>query len=142
MIWGASIEREGGGSLERGVGALEVGADVVKGPLSMVFKDGSAVVFPDNFNPFQEKGAVSGGSGVSASSLEGSDSGLVGEDHFLEKDFSKLTEFSRFLGMPVEWFKEEIWPMLRKLRKKAGGGTPSKGNKEEICVFFSFRKET
>ena len=74
------FEREGRYSLEQGLGALEVGADVVKGPLSMVFKDGSAVVFPDNFNPFQERGAVLRGSGVSASSFEGSDSGLVGED--------------------------------------------------------------
>ena len=121
------FEREGRYSLEQGLGALEVGADIVKGPLSMVFKDGSAVVFPDNFNPFQERGAVLRGSGVSASSFEGSDSGLVGEDLSLEKGFSKLTDFSRFLGMPVEGFEEETWSKLRTLRKKVGGGNPSKG---------------
>ncbi|RVW53588.1 hypothetical protein CK203_068938 [Vitis vinifera] len=121
------FEREGRYSLEQALGVLEVGADVVKGPLSMVFKDGSAVVFPDNFNPFQERGAVLRGSGVSASSFEGSDSGLVGEDLSLEKGFSKLTDFSRFLGMPVEGFEEETWLKLRKLRKKVGGGNPSKG---------------
>nr|CAN70289.1 hypothetical protein VITISV_019344 [Vitis vinifera] len=37
-----------GGSPEWEEGALEVRADAVKGPLSMVLQDGSEVVFPEN----------------------------------------------------------------------------------------------
>lgn len=126
------FEREWGGSLERGLGALETGADVAKRPLSMVFKGGSAVVFLDNFNPFQERGVVSGGNGVSACPFEGSDGGLIGEDISLEKEFSKLIDFSKFLGMLVDGFEEEIWSMLRKLRKKVGGGNLSIGRKKKL----------
>ena len=37
-----------GGSPEWEEGALEVRADIVKGPSSMVLQDGSEVVFPEN----------------------------------------------------------------------------------------------
>lgn len=127
------LEREGGGSMERGLGALETRADVANRPLFMVFKGGSAVVFLDNFNPFQEKGAVSGGNGVSSYPFEGSDGGLIGEDISLEKEFSKLIDFSRFLGMSVDGFEEEIRSMLRKLRKKVRGGNLSKGRKKKLA---------
>ena len=101
------IERGGEGFSELGGGASEIVADTVKGPLSMVFQDGSAVVFPKNFSPIQESGVVLGGNAALVSTQEGSSGGLVGEDPLSNKDFTKLTEFSRFLGMRIEDLKKK-----------------------------------
>ena len=101
------MERGGEGFSEPGGGASEIVADTVKGPLSMVFQDGSAVVFPKNFSPIQESGVVLGGNAAVVSTQEGSSSGLVGEDPLSNKDFTKLTEFSRFLGMRIEGLKKK-----------------------------------
>lgn len=51
---------------------------------------------------------------------------LDSEDPLLDWDFSKLVDFSKFLGLLVKGFEEEIWILLRKLRIKFGHGTLSK----------------
>ena len=53
------------------------------------------------------------------------------EDLLLDKDFTKLANFSRFLGMPIEGFEVEIWTLVKKLRTKSRCGTPSRGWKKK-----------
>lgn len=65
------IEQGGEVFSEPGGGASEIVADTVKGPLSMVFQDGSAVVFPKNFSPIQESRVVLGGNAASVSTKRG-----------------------------------------------------------------------
>ena len=75
------IQKLWGGSPEWEEGALEVRAESVKGPLSMVLQDGSKVVFLEN-----------------ASS---------GEDLPSDKELSNFKDFSRFFGMPIEGCEEK-----------------------------------
>lgn len=65
------IEQGGEVFSEPGGGASEIVADTVKGPLSMVFQDGSAAVFPKNFSPIQESRVVLGGNAASVSTKRG-----------------------------------------------------------------------
>lgn len=67
--------------------------------------------------------------------------GLDCEDSLLDNDFTKQAEFSKFLGMPIEGFEEEIWALLRKLRKKLRRGTPSKGQKKIPLSSSLFERE-
>lgn len=89
----------------------------------------------------QESGVVLEDNGASASNQEGGFNGLDCEDSLLDNDFTKQAEFSKFLGMPIEGFEEEIWALLRKLRKKLRRGTPSKGQKKIPLSSSLFERE-
>ena len=81
------IQKLWGGSPEREEGVLEVRAETVKGPLSMVLQDGSEVVFPENAS--------------------------YGEDLPFDKELSNFKDFSRFLGMLVKGCEEKIVLLLK-----------------------------
>nr|CAN68371.1 hypothetical protein VITISV_002005 [Vitis vinifera] len=99
-------EKVRGGSTEWEGSALKIVAKALKGPLSMILQDGLEVVFPENIS--------------------------LGEDLLFDKEFSKFKEFSRFLGMSVEGCEEEIWSMMRKLRKKADDRGLNNGEKRKL----------
>ena len=105
-------EKVRGGSTEWEGSALKIVAKALKGPLSMILQDGLEVVFPENIS--------------------------LGEDLLFDKEFSKFKEFSRFLRMSVEGCEEEIWSMMRKLRKKADDRSPSKGRKKKSVSVSRF----
>lgn len=111
----AIIQKLWEGSPEWEEGALEVRAESVKGPLSMVLQDGSEVVFLEN-----------------ASS---------GEDLPSDKELSNFKDFSRFLGMSVEGCEEKIVLLLKKLKKMVGGGTPSRKRKKKAISASRFERE-
>lgn len=45
------------------------------------------------------------------------------------------------MGMLVDGFEEEIWSMLRKPRKKVGGGNPSRERKKNLVSSSRFERE-
>lgn len=98
----------GKGFSELGGEVLKILVDAVKRLLSMVFQDGLVVVFLENFSPSQESGVESRGNGASASTQEVGSDGVECKDPLSDKDFTKLAYFSRFLGMSVQRFEEEI----------------------------------
>ena len=105
-------EKVRGGSTEWEGSALKIVAKALKGPMSMILQDGLEVVFLENVS--------------------------LGEDLLFDKEFSKFKEFSRFLRMSVEGCEEEIWSMMRKLRKKTDDRSPSKGRKKKSVSVSRF----
>ena len=66
------------------------------------------MVFLENFSPNQESGVESGGNGALASTQEVGSNGVECKDPLSDKDFTKLVDFNRFLGMSVQGFEKEI----------------------------------
>ena len=53
------------------------------------------------------------------------------EEGWLEEEFSKLTQFSKVLGMPVEGHEVEILALLKKLKLRTGSSTLCKRRKKK-----------
>ena len=66
------------------------------------------MVFLENFSPNQESGVESGGNGALASTQEVGSNGVECKDPLSDKDFTKLVDFNRFLGMLVQGFEKKI----------------------------------
>lgn len=66
------------------------------------------MVFLENFSPNQESEVESRGNDASASTQEVGSNGVECKDPLSNKDFTKLVDFNRFLGMPVQGFEKKI----------------------------------
>ena len=122
-------EREGGsfsGLVELSLREAEASLN----SLSMMLKDGSTVVLIDAPGLVLENEALVLVDCDVAKQGELSVE-LPCEEGWSEEEFSKLTQFSKVLGMPVEGHEVEILALLKKLKLRTGSSTLCKRRKKK-----------
>ena len=109
-------------------------------PLSMMLRDGSMVVLIDASSPVLENEALVLVDCDVAKQGELS-AELPREEMWSEEEFSKLTHFSKVLGMLVEGHEVEILALLKKLKLRTGSSTLCKRHKKKTSCSTHFERE-
>ena len=115
-------------------------AEASLNPLSMMLRDGSTVVLTDALGLVLENEALVLVDCDVAKQGELS-AELPCEEGWSEEEFSKLTHFSKVLGMLVEGHEVEILALLKKLKLRIGSSTLCKRCKKKKSCSTCFERE-
>ena len=112
-------------------------AEASLNPLSKMLRDGSTMVLTDAPGPILENEALVLVDCDVAKQGELS-AELPCEEGWSEEEFSKLTHFSKVLGMPIEGHEVEILALLKKLKLRTDSSTLCKRGKKKKIMFYPF----